>query len=172
MSHPRIWGPLPSHPFPLPPGTWRPRRSIVFASWGAEEFGLIGSTEFTEVSEPPGQASQGIPGRAGLTSHTHTPLPLQEFFSKLQERAVAYINVDISVFGMGEPGLAEGGMEGLGQERALLRSSRSQRHPEGAGHAPGPERHLRRRQTGEGGGGQEAGLQGWAGLEGGARGGA
>ncbi|XP_036715020.1 aminopeptidase NAALADL1 [Balaenoptera musculus] len=53
----------------LKKGTWRPRRSIVFASWGAEEFGLIGSTEFTE-----------------------------ELFSKLQERAVAYINVDISVF--------------------------------------------------------------------------
>ncbi|ELW65095.1 N-acetylated-alpha-linked acidic dipeptidase-like protein [Tupaia chinensis] len=56
----------------LKKGTWRPRRSIVFASWGAEEFGLIGSTEFTE-----------------------------EFFSKLQERTVAYINVDISVFGIG-----------------------------------------------------------------------
>nr|KAF6325125.1 N-acetylated alpha-linked acidic dipeptidase like 1 [Myotis myotis] len=53
----------------LKKGIWRPRRSIVFASWGAEEFGLIGSTEFTE-----------------------------EFFYKLQERAVAYINVDISVF--------------------------------------------------------------------------
>ncbi|XP_074129618.1 aminopeptidase NAALADL1 [Sminthopsis crassicaudata] len=50
-------------------GTWRPRRSVVFASWGAEEFGLIGSTEFTE-----------------------------EFFTKLQEWAVAYINVDIAVF--------------------------------------------------------------------------
>ncbi|XP_037694395.1 aminopeptidase NAALADL1 isoform X2 [Choloepus didactylus] len=53
----------------LKKGTWRPRRSIVFASWGAEEFGLIGSTEFAE-----------------------------EFFNKLQERTVAYINVDISVF--------------------------------------------------------------------------
>ncbi|XP_006901520.1 PREDICTED: N-acetylated-alpha-linked acidic dipeptidase-like protein [Elephantulus edwardii] len=53
----------------LKKGTWRPRRSIVFASWGAEEFGLIGSTEFTE-----------------------------EFSSKLQERTVAYINVDIAVF--------------------------------------------------------------------------
>ncbi|KAM5249093.1 aminopeptidase NAALADL1 [Ctenodactylus gundi] len=53
----------------LKKGAWRPRRSIVFASWGAEEFGLIGSTEFTE-----------------------------EFFSKLHERTVAYINVDISVF--------------------------------------------------------------------------
>ncbi|XP_028626961.1 N-acetylated-alpha-linked acidic dipeptidase-like protein [Grammomys surdaster] len=53
----------------LKKGTWRPRRSIIFASWGAEEFGLIGSTEFTE-----------------------------EFLSKLQERAVTYINVDISVF--------------------------------------------------------------------------
>ncbi|XP_051820605.1 aminopeptidase NAALADL1 [Antechinus flavipes] len=50
-------------------GKWRPRRSVVFASWGTEEFGLIGSTEFTE-----------------------------EFFTKLQERAVAYINVDIAVF--------------------------------------------------------------------------
>ncbi|XP_070420341.1 aminopeptidase NAALADL1 [Equus przewalskii] len=53
----------------LKKGTWRPRRSVIFGSWGAEEFGLIGSTEFTE-----------------------------EFFSKLQERTVAYINVDISVF--------------------------------------------------------------------------
>ncbi|XP_036783961.2 aminopeptidase NAALADL1 [Manis pentadactyla] len=53
----------------LKSGTWRPRRSVVFASWGAEEFGLIGSTEFTE-----------------------------EFFCKLRERTVAYINVDISVF--------------------------------------------------------------------------
>ncbi|XP_069499170.1 aminopeptidase NAALADL1 [Ambystoma mexicanum] len=53
----------------LKEGKWRPRRSIVFGSWGAEEFGLIGSTEYTE-----------------------------EYFSKLRERAVAYINVDISVF--------------------------------------------------------------------------
>uniref|UniRef100_A0A8C6RA94 Aminopeptidase NAALADL1 n=1 Tax=Nannospalax galili TaxID=1026970 RepID=A0A8C6RA94_NANGA len=53
----------------LKKGTWRPRRSIILASWGAEEFGLIGSTEFTE-----------------------------EFLNKLQARTVAYINVDISVF--------------------------------------------------------------------------
>ncbi|XP_034954737.2 aminopeptidase NAALADL1 [Zootoca vivipara] len=50
-------------------GKWRPRRSIIFGSWGAEEFGLIGSTEYTE-----------------------------EFYSKLQQRSVAYINVDIAVF--------------------------------------------------------------------------
>uniref|UniRef100_A0A3Q1G5U0 N-acetylated alpha-linked acidic dipeptidase like 1 n=1 Tax=Acanthochromis polyacanthus TaxID=80966 RepID=A0A3Q1G5U0_9TELE len=30
-------------------GIWRPRRSIIFGSWGAEEFGLIGSAEYTEV---------------------------------------------------------------------------------------------------------------------------
>jgi len=28
---------------------WRPRRTIVFCSWGAEEYGLIGSTEWVEV---------------------------------------------------------------------------------------------------------------------------
>lgn len=41
----------------------------MFASWGAEEFGLIGSTEFTEVSEPRSWALEGIrgAGRAGLT---------------------------------------------------------------------------------------------------------
>ncbi|XP_045891609.1 aminopeptidase NAALADL1 [Micropterus dolomieu] len=50
-------------------GKWRPRRSIIFGSWGAEEFGLIGSTEYTE-----------------------------QYFAKLSERAVAYINVDIAVF--------------------------------------------------------------------------
>ncbi|XP_076360320.1 N-acetylated-alpha-linked acidic dipeptidase 2-like [Tachypleus tridentatus] len=44
---------------------WRPRRTLVFGSWGAEEFGLSGSTEWVE-------------------EHIH----------KLGERAVAYINVD------------------------------------------------------------------------------
>ncbi|KAM7415830.1 hypothetical protein PAMA_018064 [Pampus argenteus] len=48
---------------------WRPRRSIIFGSWGAEEFGLIGSAEYTE-----------------------------QYFTKLSERTVAYINVDIAVF--------------------------------------------------------------------------
>ncbi|XP_017267905.1 aminopeptidase NAALADL1 [Kryptolebias marmoratus] len=50
-------------------GKWRPRRSIVFGSWGAEEFGLIGSAEYAE-----------------------------EYVTKLSERTVAYINVDIAVF--------------------------------------------------------------------------
>ena len=28
---------------------WRPRRSIVLCSWGGEEYGLLGSTEWVEV---------------------------------------------------------------------------------------------------------------------------
>lgn len=28
---------------------WRPKRTIVFCSWGAEEYGLIGSVEWVEV---------------------------------------------------------------------------------------------------------------------------
>ncbi|ESP03021.1 hypothetical protein LOTGIDRAFT_185795 [Lottia gigantea] len=51
-------------------GKWRPRRSIVFCSWAAEEYGLIGSTEWVE-----------------------------EYIKNLKERAVAYLNIDISVEG-------------------------------------------------------------------------
>lgn len=29
---------------------WRPKRTIIFASWDAEEFGLLGSTEWAEVN--------------------------------------------------------------------------------------------------------------------------
>jgi len=48
---------------------WRPKRTIVFASWDAEEEGLIGSTEWVEQNAP------------ALT------------------RAVAYFNTDIAVSG-------------------------------------------------------------------------
>ncbi|XP_062983244.1 N-acetylated-alpha-linked acidic dipeptidase 2 isoform X2 [Elgaria multicarinata webbii] len=49
---------------------WRPRRTIIFASWDAEEFGLLGSTEWAE-----------------------------ENAKTLQARAVAYINTDSSIEG-------------------------------------------------------------------------
>ncbi|GFO21487.1 N-acetylated-alpha-linked acidic dipeptidase 2 [Plakobranchus ocellatus] len=51
-------------------GTWRPRRSIIFCSWGAEEYGLIGSAEWVE-----------------------------QYVSTLRERAVAYLNIDIAIRG-------------------------------------------------------------------------
>ncbi|XP_046892250.1 N-acetylated-alpha-linked acidic dipeptidase 2 [Hypomesus transpacificus] len=50
---------------------WRPRRTVVFASWDAEEFGLLGSTEWAEDNA-----------------------------KLLQERAVAYINADSAIEGM------------------------------------------------------------------------
>ncbi|XP_026697879.1 N-acetylated-alpha-linked acidic dipeptidase 2-like isoform X4 [Athene cunicularia] len=31
---------------------WRPKRTIIFASWDAEEFGLLGSTEWAEILSP------------------------------------------------------------------------------------------------------------------------
>ncbi|BGP43868.1 Vacuolar protein sorting-associated protein 70 [Rhodotorula kratochvilovae] len=49
---------------------WTPRRSILLAAWDAEEYGLIGSTEFGE-----------------------------DFGEWLQERVVTYLNVDVSVSG-------------------------------------------------------------------------
>jgi len=49
---------------------WRPRRSIVFASWAAEEYGLMGSTEW-----------------------------VYDKIHKIMNRAVAVINVDICTMG-------------------------------------------------------------------------
>ena len=49
---------------------WKPRRTIVLCSWDAEEYGLIGSTEFAE-----------------------------EFASELRDKAVAYLNLDAAVSG-------------------------------------------------------------------------
>ncbi|MGD0799925.1 MAG: M28 family metallopeptidase [Terracidiphilus sp.] len=48
---------------------WRPKRTMVFASWDAEEEGLIGSTEWVEQN------------------------------AKAMERAVAYFNTDVAVSG-------------------------------------------------------------------------
>eukprot|EP00111_Clytia_hemisphaerica_P010671 TCONS_00031176-protein len=49
---------------------WKPRRTMVFISWDAEEYGLVGSLEW-----------------------------LQEHFTLMQAKTVAYINVDIGVSG-------------------------------------------------------------------------
>lgn len=49
---------------------WKPRRNIVLASWDAEEYGMIGSTEWVE-----------------------------EHINWLTETAVAYLNIDVAVSG-------------------------------------------------------------------------
>lgn len=49
---------------------WSPRRNIIFSSWDAEEYGLIGSMEYTDLHE-----------------------------KTLMERAVAYFNFDVAVSG-------------------------------------------------------------------------
>lgn len=49
---------------------WRPRRTIIFCSWGAKEYGLIGSYEW-----------------------------IQQYGEVLSQRAIAYLNVDTAVSG-------------------------------------------------------------------------
>ncbi len=49
---------------------WKPLRTIVFASWDGEEYGLIGSTEWVE-----------------------------EYLPWLSDAAVAYLNVDVGTVG-------------------------------------------------------------------------
>ncbi|PGH31790.1 glutamate carboxypeptidase II [[Emmonsia] crescens] len=60
---------------------WKPKRTIVMASWDGEEYGLVGSTEWVE-----------------------------EYVNWLKESAVAYLNIDVAVSGphpsiSGTPGL-------------------------------------------------------------------
>ena len=50
---------------------WKPRRTIVFCSWDAEEYGLVGSVEWAE-----------------------------ELAGELREKAVAYLNLDSAVAGV------------------------------------------------------------------------
>eukprot|EP01091_Cochliopodium_minus_P012383 TRINITY_DN3737_c0_g1_i1.p1 TRINITY_DN3737_c0_g1~~TRINITY_DN3737_c0_g1_i1.p1 ORF type:complete len:725 (-),score=190.42 TRINITY_DN3737_c0_g1_i1:246-2420(-) len=49
---------------------WKPRRSIIFCSWDAEEYGLVGSVEFLEKTE-----------------------------KRLRDQGVAYLNLDTAVKG-------------------------------------------------------------------------
>lgn len=49
---------------------WRPRRTLVFCSWAAEEYGVVGSTEFTE-----------------------------QFSTILKDRSVVYFNLDVVMYG-------------------------------------------------------------------------
>lgn len=56
---------------------WRPRRTIVFASWDAEEYATIGSSEFVELH-----------------------------YQEVSNRVVAYLNLDIAVSGTGAFSLA------------------------------------------------------------------
>merc|ERR1711910_158609 len=49
---------------------WRPRRTMMFLSWGAEEYSLCGSREFVEQYE-----------------------------IELRERSIAYLNTDICMVG-------------------------------------------------------------------------
>jgi N-acetylated-alpha-linked acidic dipeptidase len=49
---------------------WKPRRTILLASWDAEEYGLVGSTEWAEEHAP-----------------------------ELKAKAVAYLNLDVAVTG-------------------------------------------------------------------------
>ncbi|GKF02628.1 probable glutamate carboxypeptidase LAMP1 isoform X2, partial [Tanacetum coccineum] len=51
---------------------WKPRRSIIFCNWDAEEYGLVGSTEWVEENR-----------------------------EMLSSKVVAYLNVDIAVSGAG-----------------------------------------------------------------------
>jgi N-acetylated-alpha-linked acidic dipeptidase len=97
---------------------WKPRRTILLASWDGEEYGLLGSTEWVE-----------------------------DRLASLQANAVAYINLDVSVSGPdldvdGVPSLRDLVMEAAGdvpeprQGGSVLDAWRSRRRREWAKSEP------------------------------------
>ncbi|WFD35125.1 glutamate carboxypeptidase II [Malassezia cuniculi] len=70
---------------------WRPMRTIVFASWDAEEYGLVGSTEFGE-----------------------------DFADMLVEKAAIYHNLDVAVAGSRLEGRASPSLAPLMHSAAAL----------------------------------------------------
>lgn len=74
---------------------WRPRRTVIFASWDAEEFGLLGSTEWAEVA----QKQSWIQAYWHVDALTELHQSQQDNARLLQERAVAYINADSGIEG-------------------------------------------------------------------------
>lgn len=72
---------------------WRPRRTMIFASWDAEEFGLLGSTEWAEVW------IQRLCSHADSHRSIKSLPSFQENAKILQERAVAYVNSDSAIEG-------------------------------------------------------------------------
>ncbi|XP_064339861.1 putative N-acetylated-alpha-linked acidic dipeptidase [Camelus dromedarius] len=66
---------------------WRPRRTTIFASWDAEKFGLLGSTN--------GLSSVHNGNSAAESAVIYPVWPsAEENVKTLQEREVAYINAD------------------------------------------------------------------------------
>jgi N-acetylated-alpha-linked acidic dipeptidase len=97
---------------------WKPRRTLILASWDAEEYGLVGSTEWVEDS-----------------------------LASLQENGVAYVNLDSSVAGgdlevEGVPSLRDlvvevaGGLTDPRRGTTLLEAWRARLHREWAKSEP------------------------------------
>lgn len=81
---------------------WKPRRTILFCNWDAEEYGLVSLHLYFSVSPFP-------------TAKTHSSINIELLFcfqigsvewveenrQMLESRAVAYLNVDVAVAGAG-----------------------------------------------------------------------
>ena len=102
----------------------RPRRSIVFAAWGAEEFGIIGSCEWVEAEA-----------------------------ERLRQNAVAYVNLDMAAMGTrfgasGTPSLTEAVMRAAadttqpGEDRSVFDAWRGDREAPVVGDLGGGSDHI------------------------------
>lgn len=72
-----------------------PRRSLLFVSWDAGDFGNVGATEWLEVQP------QKIQTKPNLTDYQNNRLTFvrQGYLSMLHLKAVAYFSLDQAVMG-------------------------------------------------------------------------
>ena len=82
-------------PPPPSPADWRPGRTVVLCSWDAEEYGLIGSTEWVEVGREGGGGGGG--GRGGVVIVCSC---FHRTKASCWGLTLAYLNVDAGVSGM------------------------------------------------------------------------
>ena len=89
---------------------WRPARTMKFCSWGGEEAGLIGSSEYVEVIRinllelnltnlDSLKLCQIVLYSLSLQLYSALLCFEQQHIKILRERTVVYVNIDTAVYG-------------------------------------------------------------------------
>ena len=81
---------------------WKPRRTILFCNWDAEEYGLVSLHLHLSISALPTAKTHNLTNiELCFYSQIGSVEWVEENRQMLESRAVAYLNVDVAVAGPG-----------------------------------------------------------------------